>query len=88
MPAPILLWVYWHGAVLDTWSVRLLYWLCSALPFAVYTGYLMNGISLLLWDVSPIVADWLADTSGSVLAILLLYKLNNRYFNERLKVKG
>jgi VanZ family protein len=33
-------------------------------------------------------ADWLADTSGSVLVILLLYKLNNRYFNERLKVKG
>ena len=33
-------------------------------------------------------ADWLADTSGSVLVILLLYKLNNRYFNKRLKVKS
>ena len=33
-------------------------------------------------------ADWVADTSGSVLAILLLYTLHNCYFDKRLLVKG
>ena len=33
-------------------------------------------------------ADWVADTSGSVLAIVLLYKLRNGYFDKRLKAKG
>jgi len=34
------------------------------------------------------VADWVADTGGSVLAIVLLYKLHHCYFYKRLKVKG
>jgi VanZ family protein len=33
-------------------------------------------------------ADWVADTTGAVLAILLLYNLHKYYFDGSLKVKG
>jgi len=47
MAALISYWDYWHGAASRLFKHDLLYGLCSALAFAVYTGYLTNGISLL-----------------------------------------
>ena len=75
MPAPISLWGCWHGAVLNIWVSSPIILALLSIAFCSLYGLSDEWHQSFVVGRESDITDWIADTSGSVLAILSLYKL-------------